>query len=223
MLRSLPLAALALASTLAARPAHAHLIPARQGTVNVVGAAVYTVLSVPVSALPNVDDNHDGVVDPAELERHEAELRAEIDKRLTILDGAVPARTVRVDLLLSPDHDARGERSDQIVALKHVELGAPPTDLRVRSDLFGARESERELTITATRHPLSGTETQVGVLRPGATELALFPAAAPAPAPVATGDTSHAPRGLVALTTLCAAALALLGWSRARRPAARAT
>ena len=151
-------AALALAGALSlgARPAEAHLMAAKRGTVNVVGSDVYTVLSVPASALHAADDDHDGLLDVAELERHEAALQAEIDRRLVILDGDKAARTVRVDLILSPDHDAAGDRADQVVVLKHATLDAPPTDLRVRCDLFGARASERELTLTATRHPASG-------------------------------------------------------------------
>ena len=185
---------------------------AKRGTVNVVGSDVYTVLSVPASALHAADDDHDGLLDVAELERHEAALQAEIDRRLVILDGDKAARTVRVDLILSPDHDAAGDRADQVVVLKHATLDAPPTDLRVRCDLFGARASERELTLTATRHPASGTETDVRVLTPETTELAFFPTAAPEQAG------AGGPRGLLAAGAILVLATALRGRPRARRP-----
>jgi hypothetical protein len=197
--------ALAGALSLAARPAGAHLMAARQGTVNVVGAGVFVVVSVPASSLHDADDDHDGVLDAGELERHEAALRAEIDRRLVVLDGETPARTVRVDLILSPEHDAAGGRADQIVVLKHAELDAPPSDLRVRCDLFGARASEQAITITATRHPGGGTETQVGVLTPEATEQAFFPPA------------RRSASGLLAVGAILALATAL-----GRRPRARA-
>ncbi len=173
--RAAAVAVLACALALGARPAEAHLMAAQQGTVNVVGAAVFTVLSVPTSALHDADDNHDGVLDMAELNRHEAALAAEIDRRLVVLDGEKAARTVRVDLILSPGHGAAGDRADQLVALKHAELDAPPTDLRVRCDLFGDRASEQRLTLTATRHPVSGTETDARALTPDTTEVAFFP------------------------------------------------
>lgn len=202
--------ALAGALAFSAEPARAHLIPAKQGTVNVVGAAVFTVVSVPVAALQRVDadDNHDGVIDVHELDRHEAALRAEIDRRLAIFDGATEARTVRVDLILSPQHDSAGDRADQIVALKHAVLDAPPADLRVRCDLFAAGEPHGELKITATRHPASGTETEIAVLRPDATEHAFFPR--PAPQPASAG-------GWTALGALAAAVMALAGGARRRR------
>lgn len=175
-------AATAGALALAAPPASAHLIAADHGTVNVVGAAVFTVLSVPVSTLHDADDDHDGVLDVHELDRHEEALRAEIDRRLVVLDGAVPAKTVRVDLILSPEHGSAGDRAGHLVALKHATLDAAPSDLRVRCDLFGASAADREITFTATRHPASGVETSTAVLRPGAEEHAFFPPAAAPPA-----------------------------------------
>jgi hypothetical protein len=173
------LGAAALALSLGARPAAAHLIPAQQGTVNVVGAGVFTVLSVPASALHGADDNGDGTIDLAELARHEADLRDEIDRRLTVRDGAAIARTVRVDLMLSPGHEGAGDRADQIVALKHAQLDAEPSDLRVETDLFGARPAERAFSLTATRHPASGTETEVATFTPDAPAHAFFTPAAP--------------------------------------------
>jgi len=151
-------------------------MPAGQGTVNLVGGGVFVVLSVPASALHGADDDHDGVLSAEELDRHEAELRAEVDRRLVVLDGKTVARTVRVDMILSPQHNATGGRADQIVVLKHATLDAPPGELRVRCDLFGGGAAERELKITATRHPESGPETEVAVLTPEAMERAFFPA-----------------------------------------------
>lgn len=195
-------AALACASLLGARTAQAHLIPAGRGTVNVVGESVYAVLSVPVSAIQGIDDDRNGVVDAEEFRRHEADVKAEIDRRLAIADGSTPATTVRVDLVLSPQHDGASAQADQIVALKHAKLAAAPIDLRVRCDLFGASATEKELKITATRHPASGTETQVAALTPAAPEHAFFSPPAPPPPP------AGAPRGaLLPLGALAVAAL----------------
>ena len=202
-------AAVTTALLLGAQTARAHLIPAKQGTVNVVGAAVYTVVSVPTAALHDADDNHDGVLDVYELDRHEEALRAEVDRRLSIFDGSREAKTVRIDLILSPQHEAAGDRADQVVALKHSVLDAPPADLRVRCDLFGG--SDPELKITATRHPASGTQTEVAILRPGATEHAFFPEIAAPPRPARAG-------GWMALGAVAATAMAMA--SKGRRRAA---
>jgi hypothetical protein len=164
-------AALLLASS---RPAHAHLMPAQRGTLNVVGDAVYAVVSVPVSALHGWDDDGDGLLEVGELERHYEALRAEIDARFVVSDGDVPASTVRVDLVLSPQHEAAPDRADQIVALKHATFTDPPSNLRLTCDLFGALASERELTITATLHPASGTEKETATLTPSSPEHRFF-------------------------------------------------
>jgi hypothetical protein len=212
-------ATLSLALLLGAPGAEAHLMAAGNGTVNVVGANVYAVLSVPVSALPSADDDHDGVLDARELDRHEAALRDEVDRRLAILDGAVTARTVRVDLILSPAHDGPGDRADHVVVLKHAVLDAPPAELRVRCDLFGEGATDRTLTFTATRHPASGVETDVAALTPDAVEHAFFPTAPPRTVPgteaASVGALGRGP--FRALGALVLAGAALVAAWRARR------
>jgi hypothetical protein len=209
--RIAPASALALALVLGAESARAHLLPAQRGTVNVVGNEVFTAVSIPASALEGADDDRDGHIDAGELERHEEALRAQFDRRLAVFDGDTPAATVRIDLVLSPQHDASGGRADQIVVLEHSKLDAPPRDLRVRCDLFGKGPSERSLTLTATRNPGGAAETQVAVLTSDATEQAFFSPVKTAPSPVWFG----AP---------VLSALAALGLSRRsrRRPASEA-
>jgi hypothetical protein len=200
------------ALALTAAPAQAHLIPAEQGTVNVVGDGVFVVLSVPTSALHGADDDGDGVVDLAEFQKHEAQLKAEIDRRMAIFDGSALATTVQVDLVLSPRHDG-APGADQVVALKHARFDAAPRDLRVRCDLFGAGAAEQKLTITATRHPASGVETEVVALVPGTTEHAFFAPVKPA---TATAATEGGLRGYLAFGLLFGVATALSWSGRAR-------
>jgi hydrogenase/urease accessory protein HupE len=159
------LAALVLASS-----AEAHLMPSRRGTLNVVDHAVFGVLSVPVSALHGADDNGNGLLEMEELQRHLADLRAEIDRRFVISDGARLGETVTLDLVLSPEHDAATDRAGQLVALKHVTFPAPIQDLRVACDLFGALSEEQQVTITATRPG----ETEAGILTPQASTHRFF-------------------------------------------------
>jgi hypothetical protein len=197
----------ATALTLAPRAAHAHLLPAGQGTVNVVGAELFAAVSIPTSSLHDGDDNGDGTLDVAELQRHEEALRAEADRRLVLRDGETMARTLRVDLILSPEHDAAGSRADHVVVLKHAALDAPPEELRVACDLFGAGASAPGLTITATRHPATGgVETDVATLTSGAPEHTFFP---PVPRATASGILGGARRAPVWLAGILA--LVILG------------
>jgi hypothetical protein len=216
-------AAVAVTLILSPRSAQAHLLPAGQGTVNVVGAELFVAVSVPTSALHDADDNGDGTLDVPELQRHEEALRAEADRRLVLRDGETVARTVRVDLILSPEHDAAGGRADHVVVLKHAALDAPPEDLRVACDLFGAGASARGLTITATRHPATGgVETEVAALTSGAPEHTFFP---PAPRATVSGILGgvRAPAWLAGILALVILGLARhrLHVLRRQRPPAR--
>jgi len=152
---------------LCARPAEAHLMPARQGTVHVVGDSAFIVVSVPVSALHGFDDDGDGLLSMAELSRHEAELRADIDRRLVVSDGAAPGTTMLVNVVLAPDHESRADRADHLVALKHARFDAPPKDLHLTFDLFGTGDAEGQVTITGSRdrgHGKGDKETEAAIL-----------------------------------------------------------
>jgi hypothetical protein len=189
--RTLAAAATALAAaciaTFAARPASAHLMAPQHGTLRVLDGDVFAVLSVPVSALHGFDDDGDGALSLEELERHQDTLRGEIDRRVAITDGDVHARTVRVDLVLAPDHEAAQDRAGQVVALEHVAFDAPPRTLGVRTDLFGQGEAERRLAITAS-HGTARADAETAELTPGAPGHTFF--ARPAEVPTSASPTS---------------------------------
>jgi hydrogenase/urease accessory protein HupE len=147
------------------------LLPAKQGTAHVVGDSVFVAISLPVSALHGFDDDGDGVMSTRELSDHQAALRAEIERRLILSDGDTRGATVLVNLILSPGHAGPADRADQVVALDHVRFSAPPTHLRVTTDLFGTQASERQLTITASREggrDGQAREVEAAVLSPSA-------------------------------------------------------
>jgi hypothetical protein len=83
-------------------PARAHLIAAQKGTINFVGDAAFLMLSVPVSALHDVDDDGDGVLSKAELRAHPESIRAQVLAGVALLgpNGALPLQLVMVDISL---------------------------------------------------------------------------------------------------------------------------
>ena len=63
------------------------------GTINIVGTSAYIVVAVPVSALPGVDDDRDGSLSPAELERHNRAIGRAFARRFTVAaEGAIGIR-----------------------------------------------------------------------------------------------------------------------------------
>ncbi|MEZ5728170.1 MAG: hypothetical protein R3E48_09355 [Burkholderiaceae bacterium] len=72
--------------------AHAHLMPAGRGTLNRVGAEVYLVVSLPVSAFatadPAIDPDHDGTIDANGLRKAGAALRSAFARSVSLaVDG----------------------------------------------------------------------------------------------------------------------------------------
>ncbi len=128
----------------------AHLMPEQKGTINVQGDSVYVVLSVPVSALTGFDDNKDQVLSTEELQRHQAQLREQIDRRLLITHKGQTGQTMVVNLVHSPLHE-QTVQADQLIVLKHVRFAALPSEPEIHTDLFGTSAKERELTLRATR------------------------------------------------------------------------
>jgi hypothetical protein len=165
--------------------AEAHLMAANRATLNVVGESVFAVVSVPVSALHGFDDDGDGVLSMPELERHQDALRTEIDRRFVVSDGDDAGTTVQIDLVLSPQHDGPQDRSSQVVALEHTRFSSAPRDLGILCDLFGGRDGEQSLALTATRHTAKGAEVEQATLTPEARAHRFF-----APATAARGPSA---------------------------------
>jgi hydrogenase/urease accessory protein HupE len=196
-----------------ARTASAHLLPDRRGTLNVVGNAVFAVLAVPVSALHAFDDDGDGRMSVAELNAHQAALRAEVDPRFSITDGPTAGQTVSLDLVLSPPHDGAPGEAETVVALKHVTFIAPPADLRLACDLFAASGADRGLTFTATRHPDGApAESEAAILTPLASEHRFFRAPGATFADAVRAGIEHILTGFDHLLFLLTLVVAGAGW-----------
>jgi hypothetical protein len=175
----------------------------------VVGGSAFVAVSIPVSALHGFDDDGDGRLGRDELARHQPELRDEVDRRLSVLSGGRAATTVRIDLVLSPDHDSTAARAEQLVVLEHARLASAASDeVHLETDLFGAGERERELTITGTRHSSadpSAVTTEVAILRPSASGHTFFRApSAPFAVPSDVHDTVLRGLALTAAALLAA-------------------
>lgn len=162
--RAALLAGLALcgALLLGASPAQAHLMAAQKGTLNLVGDAAFLVLTVPVSALKEVDDNGDGGLTQAELGRHVEAVRTQVQAGVQVRSGAgaLPLQLMMLDV--SPPDNALAAPASHLVVLGRFQLPAAtrstgasgqPTARPLTLDftLFGTAESEQQLDFTITR------------------------------------------------------------------------
>lgn len=133
-----------------ASEAQAHLMVANTGTVSIKGQNAYVVMSVPVTALSGFDDNQDTLIDTAELGRHSALLRTQVDSRLDITaDGLRPVEDVT--FLLSPlTGDHADSPIDYLVVMRAARFDSQPRVIKVWTDLFGSAEKDRRLALVVS-------------------------------------------------------------------------
>jgi len=167
----LPSLALALC-VFAAGPAWAHMMPAQQGTLNVVGNGVFAALSLPLSALAGVDDDGDGRLSPSELRAHETLIRDEVARRVRIGDGDRPGRIDFLQVTAEADDRDPGSSagSAHFLALMKASFDGPPAALRLETDFWGRADGDRQLTMKASR----GSNAEIAVLTPRRTSHDFF-------------------------------------------------
>jgi hypothetical protein len=151
--------------------ASAHLMVAQHGTLNLVGDGAFLVLSLPASAFPLADDDHDGRLSEAEVAAHQGALVQAIESGVRLLDdvGARPLEGVL--LALAPPDDARALPSEQLVALGRFALARPAAPMALSVTLFGEGAAARSEAVTVTRAGRS----QLAYFTPQRTRLPLFP------------------------------------------------
>ena len=159
--------------------AQAHLMPAQKGTVNLMGTLAYVVLAVPAAAFAGLDENGDGLVDQAELARHQTELKARIRSGFALSQpqpGGEEQALWRDILVSLPDRDERpyAKEASQAPAQSHLlvmavaSFASAPQALLIRSELFAPGDSADLLKLTVTRMDPQGhiVSSDVGLLSP---------------------------------------------------------
>lgn len=156
---------------------NAHLMPAQQGTINIVGQAAFVVLAVPVSALVAADDNRDGRLSELELQAHTSKISEQVLQRFSIDDAGARSSGQVLQIMSEPDErvasgagGAGGAGASHCLILMRFAFASEPSALGVETDLFGYRTDEQQLTLKLTR----GTDTEAVVLTPRHTSHRFF-------------------------------------------------
>ena len=131
--------------------AHAHLMVAQHGTLNIVDEGVFMVLSLPISAFEDIDDDNDGAVSMLEFNNHRAAIIESIRQNVTLDDGQESAALHGITLSPVAPHAGTVEPISQLTVMGRFVLNDPTSALRFHIGLYGAQASERSLEITATR------------------------------------------------------------------------
>lgn len=131
--------------------ASAHLMPAGQGTINIRENSAYALISIPVAALSGFDDDGDGRMSLAELNRHRDALLRQIDARLTLRHAGQAPRTVFEDLLIPHVHPPEPPGpGTHLISMRHLQWPSIPDALTLRADVFDGPPAGRTLALRAT-------------------------------------------------------------------------
>ncbi len=201
-------ALLAVLACMAGALAHAHLMPAGQGTVRIVGDSAYVVLAVPSGLLSQADDNRDGRIGVMEIERHRPAIGATVSRQFALACGATPARLLFEDLLLSHPEELRGGGADSVVVARRYQCDAPITQLRVRADLLPPGMDNATYAMTA----LKGELRETMLLAPGNSEAVFFAGDAATFARYLLLGAQHILAGADHLLFLLTVVVAAAGW-----------
>ena len=142
--------------------AGAHLLPILSGTLNVIEQHVYVVLSLPASAFRGLDKGPDGAMDIDQYHRVEESLTAQIKQGLTIDgDGQAP-ELIQLMTHFSPRDLKSPADQDAIVVMLEYRFAATPMIVLIKTNLFGDRATDEQLTIKAQK----GEDVDTAVLTP---------------------------------------------------------
>jgi hypothetical protein len=131
--------------------AQAHLMVAQHGTLNIVDDSAFMVLSLPISAFEDVDDDSDGQVSMVEFNNHRAAIVESVGQDVTLSDKE--GNLSLQGIMLSPvvPHDAPNDPVSQLIVMGRFALAGAKGALRFQIGLFGKHSDEQLLKITMTR------------------------------------------------------------------------
>lgn len=131
--------------------AHAHLMVAQRGTLNVVEKGAFMVISLPVTAFEGVDDNADGLLSNEEFTHHKQALLDTVKQGVRLTD-ANGSHTLQ-GLLLSPapTDETHPDSTQQLVAMGRFPLDQPTEAMQLQVSLFGTGTEEQTQYITVSR------------------------------------------------------------------------
>jgi hypothetical protein len=131
--------------------AHAHLMVAQHGTLNIVDDAVFMVLSLPISAFNGVDEDSNGKISILEFNNHRDTIVESLRQNVTLSDRLGNCSLQGVMLSPVASHGVVEAQITQLTVMGRFTLNDPTSSLRFHIGLYGRQAAEQLLEITATR------------------------------------------------------------------------
>ncbi|MFT5297230.1 MAG: hypothetical protein ACI9YH_003261 [Colwellia sp.] len=150
----------------------AHVMVAQHGSLNIVDDGVFMVISLPVTAFKNVDDDNDGKLSAEEFSLHRANIASTVHEKITLSEKG--RKITLQGMMLAPvtSHHSLQTPSSQLIVMGRYSLVSPNNDLQFEIDLFGESPAEQRIEITATKK--QNESRQIIKLSPQQTNVSLF-------------------------------------------------
>jgi hydrogenase/urease accessory protein HupE len=126
----------------------AHLLPKQNATLHIVGEVAYFVVSVPVSAFVNIDDDSNGLLSLHEIQRHSEDIKRQFSEGFEFTDQGLDG-TVVVSWVSPPHTDGTLDDVDYVVVLHALKFSSPLKHPTLKLSLFGKKSDEAQITISA--------------------------------------------------------------------------
>jgi len=132
-------------------PSYAHIMVAQHGSLNIVDDGAFMVISLPISAFENIDDDRDGKLSNEEFTLHRASIINAVQEKITLKDK--DGKIALQGIMLSPvtSHHAPQTPASQLVVMGRYTLLYPDSELEYQVELFGETSAEKVIEITATK------------------------------------------------------------------------
>jgi|GEM_PF-797089 len=142
---------LLMAGILLSLNASAHLMVSQQGTINVVGAEAFVVISIPISTFKGIDTNQDGHISMIEFNQHRNTVTQQLVQNFVLLDKDQSIELV--DVLLSPvqPHHSTDQHFTQLTVMGKFKLDDLSESIKLKINLYGTAEDEQRLKVTLIR------------------------------------------------------------------------
>lgn len=147
------------------------MMVAQHGTINIVDDGAFMVLSLPVSAFSEIDDDKDGGLSQHEFKHHQASIIEQISDKVILeseqgnqlLEGIIVTRV--------KEHGSLEQPSTQLVVMGRYQISELDKPLSFSLQLFGSQFTEKKIEITATS---KGKQKHVFELTPHTNKQPLF-------------------------------------------------
>ena len=129
----------------------AHVMVAQHGSLNIVDDGVFMVISLPVTAFKNVDDDNDGKLSAEEFSLHRANIASTVHEKITLSEKG--RKITLQGMMLAPvtSHHSLQTPSSQLIVMGRYTLGSQISELQFEVDLFGVSQSEKIMEVTVTK------------------------------------------------------------------------